>query len=208
MAIRKTPQPYTIEEYLAIERQSEERYEYLDGQIYDRAGESIAHGDICMNLSGLLHLQLRGKPCRALGKDAKVRSGPNPQPGSMRGLFSYPDLVVLCGAIQFHDEHEDVVLNPTVILEVLPKSTENFDRGEKFQRYQTWNPTLSDYLLVSQNRPSIEHYIRQTDGSWSLYVYSGLEKGLFIKSINCELRLSDVYERIVFPDGAIVEDGT
>ena len=166
------------------------------------------HGDICMNLSGLLHSQLRGRSCRALGKDTTVRSGPNPQPGSTRGLFSYPDLVVLCGAIQFHDEREDVVLNPTVILEVLSKSTENFDRGEKFNRYRTWKPTLSDYLLVSQNRPSVEHYIRQADGSWSLYVFSGLEKSLFIKSINCELRLSDVYERIVFPDEAIEEDET
>lgn len=199
MAIRRTQLFFTIEEYLAIERQSEERYEYIDGQIFAMAGESIAHGEICANLAGLLHSQLRGTPCRMRVKDTKIRSGPNPHPGSTKGLFSYPDLVVICGELQFHDEHQDVVLNPTVIIEVLSESTESFDRGEKFQRYQAWNPTLSDYVLVSQTRPIIEHYVRQADGGWLYYVYSDLEQRLFINSINCELSLPDVYERVVFP---------
>lgn len=199
MAIRKSPQLYTIEQYLAIERRSEERYEYLDGEIFAMAGESIAHGDICTGLGGFLHSQLRGTPCRVLVKDTKFRSGPTPPPRSTKGLFSYPDLVVICGKVQFHNEHQDVVLNPTVIIEVLSESTESFDRGEKFQRYQLWNPTLTDYLLVSQTSPLIEHFIRQTDGSWSYHIYSGMEQRIFINSINCELRLPDVYERVVFP---------
>jgi Uma2 family endonuclease len=199
MAIRKSPLLYTIDQYLEIERQTEDRYEYLDGQIFAMAGESIAHGDISANLGGLLHSQLRGTLCRVLVKDTKVRSGPNPHPGSTKGLFSYPDLVVICGELQFHDEHQDVVLNPTAIFEVLSESTESFDRGEKFHRYRMWNPTLSDYVLVSQTQPVIEHYARQADGGWLYHFYSDSKYRLFINSINCELRLPDVYERIVFP---------
>jgi Uma2 family endonuclease len=199
MAIRKSELLYTIEEYLEMERQAEERHEYLDGYIILMSGESDAHGEISANLSFLIGLQLRGTPCRMRIKDTKVRSGPTPRPGSRKGLFSYPDFVVICGERQFHDEHTDVVLNPTVIIEVLSESTESFDRGEKFLRYQLWSPTLSDYLLVSQARPALEHFIRQADGSWSYHLYSGLDQRLFINSINCELRLVDVYERVVFP---------
>jgi Uma2 family endonuclease len=199
MAIRKSELLYTIEEYLAMEREAEERHEYLDGHIFLMSGESDAHGGISANLAGLLQTQLRRTPCHLRIKDTKVRSGQPPRPGSRKGLFSYPDFVVICGERQYHDKHKDVVLNPTVIIEVLSPSTESFDRGEKFLRYQEWSPTLSDYLLVSQTRPAIEHFIRQPDGSWSYHLYSGLEQGFFIKSINCELRLADVYERVEFP---------
>lgn len=201
MALARTQLFFTVEEYLALERASEERHEYLDGQIYAMAGESPQHGDICTNLVGMLYAQLRGSPCRVWSKDTKVRSGPDPRPRQTKeGLFSYPDLVVVCGEPQFHDEHRDVVLNPVVIIEVLSESTETFDRGEKFLRYQTWNPTLTDYLLVSQSSPIIEHYTRQPDGGWSYYVYEGLEQHLSIKSIDCTLRLAEVYDRVVFSE--------
>jgi Uma2 family endonuclease len=107
----------TVEEYLALERASEDRHEYLDGTIYAMAGESPEHGAICMNLSVSFGSQLRGTPCQAFAKDMKVRSGRFPLPGQpMRGLFSYPDLVVVCGALQFHDQFRDVLLNPTLIV--------------------------------------------------------------------------------------------
>lgn len=199
MAIRKSELLYTIEEYLAMEREAEERHEYLDGYIIGMSGESEAHGEISANIAGLLHPQLRGTPCRMRIKDTKVRSGPTPHLGSRKGLFSYPDFVVICGEPNYHDKHTDVGLNPTVIIEVLSASTERFDRGEKFLRYQLWSPSLSDYLLVSQTRPAVEHFIRQADGSWSYHLYSTLEQTFFIKSINCELRLPDVYERVEFP---------
>src|SRR5205085_3465924 len=199
MATRKTPLLYTVEEYLAIERHSQERHEYLDGYIFAMAGESEAHADISMSLAIIIGSQLRGTPCRARAKDTKVRSGPTPRRGTMAGLYSYPDLVVICGEPQYHDEYRDVVLNPIVIIEVLSESTESFDRGEKSERYRMWNITLTDYLLVSQTRPIIEHYVRQADGGWSSYIYSGLDQKFFLNSINCELRLADVYERVVFP---------
>ena len=160
---------YTIAEYLVLERESEERHEYLDGEVYLMSGESPEHGAICMNLSVIVGSQLRGTPCQAFAKDTKVRSGPPPRPGSpMRGLFSYPDLLVVCGDLQFHDTFRDVLLNPTLIIEVLSDSTEAFDRGEKFRRYRTWLPTLTDYLLVSQDKPLIDHYHRVEPNKWEL----------------------------------------
>src|SRR5205807_944775 len=135
------------DEYLERERAAEERHEYLDGQIYAMAGESPSHGIITVNLVGIFYIQLKGKPCQALTKDTKVRSGPTPLPGhSTRGLFSYPDIVVVCGEPEYHDAFRDVILNPTAIVEVLSPATEAFDRGEKFTRYQVWNPTLKDYV--------------------------------------------------------------
>lgn len=206
MATPESKLIYTIEDYLAIERATDERHEYLDGQIYMMAGESPEHGAICTNLIIELGLQLKGTSCQAFAKDTKVRSGPLPQRRSTtKGLFSYPDLVVVCGELQFHDEQRDVLVNPKVIIEVLSPATEAFDSGEKFRRYQIWNLTLSDYLLVAQNEPVISHYIRQADGGWSYYIYQGLAERVPIQSIGCTLRLAEVYDRIIFPgDGNVV----
>ena len=192
---------FTVEEYLALERASEERYTYLDGQIYAMAGESPEHGDICSNLVIDVGAQLRGRPCRVWTKDTKVRSGPLPQTRRIfKGLFSYPDLVMVCGEPQFHDAYRDVLLNPTVIIEVLSPNTEAFDRGEKFRRYRIFNPSLSDYVLVAQDQPLIEHFVRQEHGQWLLAAsVSDLSGSVSLASIQCTLPLTNVYDRIVFP---------
>lgn len=208
MSVAQTEPRYTIEEYLALEREAEERHEYLDGYIYAMAGESPAHADICTNVVREVSTQLRGTPCRVRSKDTKVRSGPAPtHRRTTRGLFSYPDAVVICGEPQYHDEHRDVLLNPSVIIEVLSESTEAFDRGAKFLRYQTWSPTLSDYLLVSQLGPIVEHFARRGDGTWSYAVYQGLAQSVPINSIDCTLKLADIYDRIVFPAPESEETG-
>jgi Uma2 family endonuclease len=196
------PKPsYTIEEYLALERQSEERHEYLDGQIYAMAGESLEHSRICVNLASALHAQLRGKPCEVLSPNMKVRSGPYiKQQKTNKGLFSYADVTVICGEPLFHDQHRDVLLNPTVIIEVLSPTTESFDRGGKFLRYRTHIETLNDYVLVSQDKPLIEHYLRQPHGQWLLSSVSGLESSLYLASIDCHLHLAEVYDRVTFSD--------
>jgi Uma2 family endonuclease len=200
MAFPKTKTFYTVEDYLRIDRSEDERYEYLDGEIYLMAGESDAHADISTNLIGILYNGLKGTNCRARAKDTKVRSGSLPQkPRSTKGMFSYPDVVVICGEPQYLDEHRDVILNPSVIFEVLSESTEQFDRGEKFLRYSNWNPTLTDYVLISQHKPLVEHYIRRADGAWTLYRYSGLDADFPIESINCRLKLADIFDRIIFP---------
>jgi Uma2 family endonuclease len=201
MALPQSELLYTIEEYLAYERASEERHEYADGYVYNLAGESPQHGDISVNLVRELSSQLRGSACRTWTKDTKIRSGPMPVSSRRRkGLFSYPDVVVVCGEPEFLDDHQDALVNPRVVIEVLSDRTEAFDRGGKFLRYQQWNPTLTDYLLVSQDDPIIEHYIRRDDGSWSYYSCQGLDQSLTIESINCTLALADVFDRIVFPE--------
>jgi Uma2 family endonuclease len=199
MGTPKSKPYFTVDQYLAIERKAKERHEYLDGEIYAMAGESDPHGEVTVNISGILYLQLRGSSCRIRIKDTKVRSGPEPTlPHATAGLYSYPDIIVVCGKRHYHDQHKDVLLNPTAIFEVLSESTEAFDRGEKFTRYQTWNPTLREYVLVAQDRPQIEHFSQRDDGSWSYHRHVGLDAEVHIASIRCTLRLAEVYEGVDF----------
>jgi Uma2 family endonuclease len=191
---------FTEDEYLGLDRASQERYTYLDGDIFMMAGESDAHGDASGNVYATLHAQLKGTPCRARQGNARVRSGPVPKPyQSLEGLYSYPDVVVICGEVQHLDEHMDVIANPRVIVEVLSPSTEVFDRGTKFERYKKYNPTLTDYVLVAQGRPLVEHHRRGKDGRWSVRTYKGLDASFRIASIGCTLALADVYDRVAFP---------
>lgn len=196
------PKPrYSVDDYLAMEREATERHIYLDGEVYAMAGESLAHGSISTNTVGLLYSQLKGTPCQALTKDTKVRSSRIPLSGKSRsGMFSYPDILVVCGEPEFHDAFKDVILNPTTIVEVLSPSTESFDRGEKCRRYRKWNPTLRDYILVSQDKPAVDHFSQSSEGGWSIQSYEGLESEIVIASIRCVLKLADVYDRVVFPE--------
>ena len=208
MAPAPTRQPdrFPVEEYLAFERTSDERHEYLDGVIYAMAGESPDHGRICTNLVATLVPQLRGSDCEVFSKDMIVRCGPY-HAHTREGLFAYPDLVVVCGAMQFHSQAQDVLINPKIIVEVLSPSTEAFDRGEKFHRYRRWLPTLTDYVLVAQDRPLLDHYQRTPTGApapqeqtrWELETLEGRDAHLHLRSINCTVPLAEVYERIVFP---------
>jgi len=193
---------YTTEEFLEIDRATDERYEYVDGVIYQMAGESGEHGDICTNFLSELRFQLKGKNCRARSKDTKVRSGMLSSKGNqvMKGMFSYPDIVVICGEPEYHDKRRDIILNPKVIVEVLSDSTENFDRHDKFSRYRMFNPTLSDNIFVSQDEPIIEHFVRAEDNSWTLYTHVGLDKVFKITSIDCELKLSEIFDLVEFSD--------
>ena len=138
-------------------------------------------------------------PCPHQG-DTKVRSGPDrPHGSNTRGLFSYPDVVVICSEVVDHDKHQDVILNPTVIVEVMSPSTEAFDRGEKFIRLRNWNESLQDYVLISQEEPFIEVFRRNADATWTMKQSAGLEATAALASINCTLPLADVYARIEFP---------
>ncbi len=201
------PQPQaekllTVEEYLAFEREAEERHEYLDGVLYAMAGESPTHGDISANLVYELMGQLRDRPCRVRFKDTKVFSG-SPLLAQVRksrkGLFSYPDIVVVCEEPRYLEHHRDVLMNPQVLIEVLSDSTEAFDRGAKFIRYRKALPSLTDYILVWQELPLIEHFIRQADGNWLARLIEGLEANLHIASLDCTLKLSEIYRLVNFP---------
>jgi Uma2 family endonuclease len=185
-------------EYLTFERAAMERHEYLDGLIYAMAGESENHGRICVNLTISLGSQLRGSGCEVFSKDTKVLCGPY-RAHTREGLYAYPDLVVVCGAGQYHDQTRDVLLNPTVLIEVLSPSTEAFDRSEKFDRYRHWLPSMQDYVLVAQERPILDHYHRTAPDQWTLTTRRGLDTSLVLATIGARLTLSEVYERVVFP---------
>jgi Uma2 family endonuclease len=199
MVLPKERLLYNVEQYLEMERASEERYEYIDGYVYDMAGESLEHSAINANLIAMLVTQLRGKPCRTLSPNMKIRSGPFfKEQKTNKGMFSYVDVSVVCGEPQFHDTFRDVLTNPTVIIEVLSGSTEEFNLGEKFRRYRTHIQVLQDYVLVSQKLPFIQVYSRHPDG-WLMTDALGLESSIRLPSIDCRLPLSEVYNRVTFP---------
>jgi Uma2 family endonuclease len=190
---------YYFEEYLETERTADERSEIIDGEIHLKASASGEHSDICANLIGIIGLQLRGTENRVRAILTKVKSGALKERFG-KGMISYPDIVVICGEPEYHDKHKDIVLNPAVIIEVLSETTEEFDRGVKFMRYRNFNDTLTDYILVSQDEPHIEHYIRQKNGDWLLKEYYGLDKSFPVDSINCMLDLAEIYDRIEFEE--------
>lgn len=179
----------TPEDYLTFERKSDSRHEFLDGEIYAMAGESLPHSRICMNLAGEVRQQLKGKNCEPLSPNMKVRT-------SNASLFSYPDLTVVCGEPQFHDLKKDVLTNPRVVFEVLSPSTADYDRTTKFQRYRMGNETLTDYILVSQDKPFVEHFVKQADNNWIYRSYGAIEDVLKIETIECELSLREIYDRV------------
>lgn len=193
----------TIEEYLDFERQAEERHEYLDGEIRTMAGESVEHSAICFNLATIVGAQLRGKKCRGFSPNMKVRSGhPIKQSRTPKGLFSYPDMMIVCGEPKFHDEHADLIIYPSVIFEVLSASTESFDRGGKFWRYRSQIETLTDYVLISQTMPLVEPFHRQANDEWILTSINGASSVFSLTSIKCDLPLSEIYENVIFPESA------
>lgn len=181
--------PYlTPEEYLALERQSETKSEYWQGETYLMSGASNEHTIIEANIVATLVAQLKRRPCVVRGSNLRVKV-------SDAGLYTYPDVTVVCGKAKFEDRIADTLLNPAIIIEVLSPSTEAYDRGAKFEFYRTLE-SLSDYLLVSQNKPTIEHYTRRGDDRWLLATYTGLDAVAAITSVGCELRLADVYDKV------------
>jgi Uma2 family endonuclease len=178
----------SVEEYLAFERRSEEKHELLDGEVFAMTGASRQHNRIVFNLAGILYPQLRGRPCDAFVGDMRIRV-------DATGLYTYPDVVVVCGEPRFADAQVDTLLNPTVIFEVLSPSTEAYDRGKKFAHYRTLE-SLTELVLVAQERIEVEQYSRQPGGKWLLQAVDRLEDKVTLSAIACEVPLAALYERI------------
>jgi Uma2 family endonuclease len=184
------PKPrFTPEQYLALEREAETKSEYFDGEIFAMSGASRQHNLISVNVIAELRAQLKGRPCEVYGSDMRVKVDPT-------GLYTYPDVVV-CGEVRLEDEHLDTLLNPTVLIEVLSPTTEAYDRGKKFAHYRRLD-SLTDYLLIAQDQPRIEHYARQADQKWVLSEASELCASLPLTSLGCTLALAEVYDRVTF----------
>ena len=188
----------TAAEFIVWERASADRHTFLDGVVAEKGGENHGHGTVSTNLIGLFHPQLRRAAMHLRFKGTLVYSGPRPLRGRA-GMFSFPDIAVFRDEPDYLDAARDVLTNPAVILEVLSPSTEAFDCGTKFERYRLWNPTLTDYVLVSQSHPLTELYTRQPDGSWRFTEYRGLEAVCVVEAVGVRLPLAEVYERVAFP---------
>lgn len=180
----------TAAEYLEEESLAETKSEYINGHIYAMAGASRPHSALTRNVGGLLYNQLLDKSYEPFGPDMRVRVSPT--------RYTYPDLVVACEPIQF-DERGDTLLNPKVIIEVLSPFTEAYDRGEKFAHYSRLE-SLTDYILIRQDRIRLEHFRRQENGDWLLHAVEQPEDVLTIDSIGCRLVAAEVYERVPLPE--------
>jgi Uma2 family endonuclease len=180
----------TAEEYLRIERAAEWKSEYIDGGMLAKAGASPRHVLIATNLTGEFRNQLREAPCTVYSADLRVAT-------DRQRHYTYPDVVVIRDSLQFVDEHRDTVTNPTLIVEVLSESTEKYDRGAKFERYRSV-PSLSVYLLVSQDRVHVELFTRQRDGGWFLREWSDPSAEIDIPSLRCRVKVAEIYAKVTF----------
>lgn len=185
------PNPkFTPKEYLSIERKAEYKSEYFDGEIFAMTGASRRHNLISTNVITTLNKQIENRPCELYASDMRVRI---PQ----TGIYTYPDIVVVCEEPQFEDEELDTLLNPLLIIEILSKTTENYDRGEKFEHYRSID-SLREYTLIAQKKCHIMHYVKQADSSWLLSETKSIDDILQLPSVNCELALVDVYRKVKF----------
>jgi Uma2 family endonuclease len=181
---------YTIEEYLARERVAPHKSEYYRGQIFAMSGGTPRHNTISGNLLASLRGRLRGTPCRPYNSDQRIRIPAN-------GLSTYPGVSVICGELQLDSQDRDAIVNPRVMFEVLSKSSESYDRGKKFDLYRQLE-SLREYILVAQDEPQVERFVRHEDGSWLLTVLKGLEVVLELSTLACVLPLSEIYEDVTF----------
>jgi Uma2 family endonuclease len=180
---------YTVAEYLAFERDSETKHEFIQGEIVAMAGASREHGRIVFNVTGQFYLQLREKPCEVFPGDIRVQVNP--------WIYYYPDIVAVCGTPHFEDKELDTLLNPTLLIEVLSRSTHKKDKGDKTEQYLSME-SLQDYLMIAQDHPLVEHYQRQDVDQWLLTRYRTLGATLDLLSIGCTLSLADVYDKVNF----------
>ena len=178
----------TEDEYLERERASDRKSEFLDGEMFALAGASPTHALITSNVGAAFHQRLRERPCRVFSPDLRLRVSPS-------GLFCYPDVVVVCGELQFSDAEKDTVTNPLLVVEVLSPSTEGWDRGGKFARYRMLE-SLREVVFVSQGRVLVEQFTRQADGRWILTEATRLDEVLAVESVACDLPVSEVYEKV------------
>ena len=177
---------YTVQEYLQREREAPEKSEFFQGEIFMMAGASFTHNCINENLSVEIGIFLKGKPCRSFSRDLKLHIPENT-------LFTYPDLMVICGKPEFLDSASDTVLNPTLIVEVLSKSTADYDRGSKFELYRQI-PAFKEYVLVDSSRVKAEVWLKNEQHRWTLVQETAvLVDNLLLHNLDFSLPLALVY---------------
>lgn len=185
----KTQPELTSQDYLAIERNAEQKSEYLNGEMFAMGGASPAHNLIVTNTVRELSTQLKARPCKVYANDMRVKV-------SLTGLYTYPDVTVVCGEERFDDAQKDTLLNPTVIVEVLSDSTEGYDRGKKFEHYRRLK-SLQHYVLIAQKNLHVEGYQRQQNNQWLLSETNDLRDTIQLTAIKCRLALAEIYDKVL-----------
>jgi Uma2 family endonuclease len=193
ISMSTAPKPkLTASEYLEIEGRAKFKSEFFNGEVFAMAGASREHNRVKENLVIELGSRLKGGPCQTFSSDQRVLV-------EATGLYTYPDIVVLCGPGTYDPMDRDTLINPTTIIEVLSPSTERYDRGARFRNYQKI-PSLKEYLLVAQDEAVCDRYLRQADGSWALVSFVELTAILEFVSFPVHIPLADVYSGITFPE--------
>lgn len=193
MALPLKKHVYSLEEYAALEKASEERLEYFEGNIWSMAGASPTHEELVANLITELKNKLRGRGCRVFGSNLRVKV-PVYKP------YRYPDVTALCGEPVYEDFYGlQVLTNPALIVEILSPSTMGFDLTDKFTYYKSIE-SFSEYLLVAQDRPHVALYTKQDEKSWLHRSFTSLDETVRLSSLDCELRLAEIYLDIEFPE--------
>jgi Uma2 family endonuclease len=178
---------YSEDDYFAVEASSGIKHEFYRGEIFAMAGASLAHNHLSANVLTLLPGFVRPKGCSAFGSDLRVKT-PD-------GLFTYPDVMVVCGPVSLTRDRPDTVTNPCIIVEVLSEATRDYDRGEKFTLYQAI-PTFQEYLLIEQDRVWIEHWQRQPTGDWTMQTYEALDAIISLPILGVILALREIYLQV------------
>jgi Uma2 family endonuclease len=182
---------YTLDEYLALERESEVRYEYWNGEVFAMSGGTLHHDRIMGNVFDLLRRQLRPKGCEVFTNNMQIKVPAVPP-------YRYTDGSVVCGQVEIERfNNNELLLNPLLLWEVLSPSTEAYDRGDKFTYYKSI-PSFCEYLLIAQHRPHITHYVKQHDTMWTYEEVNDLSASLILPAIDCTLVLRDVYREVDF----------
>ncbi len=180
----------SAEDYLQAERDAVEKHEYYQGEIFAMSGASVKHNRIFSNFFGDIAYKLKGKGCQPYGSDLRIHIPENT-------LYTYPDISIICGEPELTDEHFDTATNPSVIVEILSKSTRNYDRFSKFNLYRDIK-SLKTYILIDSLSYSIELHTRNEDNTWQLQDLKLLDDTLVLKALQIEILLKDIYEGVTF----------
>ncbi len=182
----------TVAEYLAFERASESKHEFFDGELFAMTGGTPAHSLIASNFIREAGNALKDRPCVVYTSDLRVKV-------NATGLYTYPDVTIVCGEQKFDDNQSDTLINPTIVVEVLSKSTASYDRGPKSKHFRKID-SLQALILIEQDSPVVEVYCRQSDGKWILTDATELTDSIAIEPIGIFIPLAEIYRNVTFPE--------
>ena len=182
----------TVAEYLTFERKSESKHEFFDGELFAMTGGTPAHSLIASNFIREAGNALKDRPCVVYTSDLRVKV-------NATGLYTYPDVTIVCGEQKFDDDQSDTLINPTIVVEVLSKSTASYDRGPKSKHFRKID-SLQALILIEQDCPVVEVYCRQSDGKWILSDATELTDSIAIEPIGISIPLTEIYRNVTFPE--------